>query len=118
MKKANVSEYFGGTEPWTVPPNITMDLEFDDKGVDNISQLVFDGMRRNDKSKTTISRDDMRTWTKKMLELKHPGVPFNEENFEKGFVQMDVDKNGKLTIKDIRLIVLAKVKKANLYSGK
>ena len=118
MKKQNVSEYFGGTEPLTVPPNISMDLEFDDKGVDNISQLVFNGMRRNDKSKNELTRDDMRAWTKKLLELKHPNIPFNEKNFEKGFVAMDVDKSGKLTIKDIRLIVLNKVKKENLYAGK
>ena len=75
-------------------------------------------MRRNDKHKETLSKDDMRMWTKKMLELKYPNIPFNEENFQKGFAHMDVDKNGKLTIKDIKLIVLAKVKKENLYTGK
>ena len=37
MKKTHVTEYFGGTEKWTVPPRVASNLEFDDKGVENIA---------------------------------------------------------------------------------
>ena len=37
--------------------------------------------------------------------------------FELGFRKMDVNKDGKLDIDDIKLIVLKKVKRENLYVG-
>ena len=52
------------------------------------------------------------------MEKRHPGVPFSEENFEKGFKWMDVNKDGKLDTEDIRILVLKKVKKERLYVGK
>ena len=52
------------------------------------------------------------------MEKKHPGKPFHEENFEKGFACMDVNKDGKLDVDDIKLMVLNKVKKEKLYVGK
>ena len=59
----------------------------------------------------------MRVWTKQILAWKHPNVPFNEENFEKGFKWMDVNKDGRLDEIDIREIVMKKVKKEGLYAG-
>ena len=49
---------------------------------------------------------------------KFPGVPFSEENFQKGFRMMDTTKDGKVDIQDIRMITLNKVKRENLYTGK
>ena len=49
--------------------------------------------------------------------MKHPGVPFSEENFEKGFKWMDVNKDGKLDEQDIKEIVLKKCKKHGVYVG-
>ena len=49
---------------------------------------------------------------------KYPNLPFSEENFEKGFKWMDVNKDGKLDEKDIKEIVLKKVKREGLYTGK
>ena len=73
MKRTITSEYFGGTEPITEPPKIRCSLEFDDQGVDNIAKLVFNGMRGGDHSKTTLCKNDMRTWTKQIMEKRHPG---------------------------------------------
>ena len=52
------------------------------------------------------------------MEKKYPDKRFSEQAFEKGFDRLDVTKDGKLTIADIRLIVLKKVQKENLYIGK
>ena len=51
------------------------------------------------------------------MEKKHPGIPFSEKMFEKGFARLDVDKDGKITLNDVKIITLAKVKKENLYIG-
>ena len=59
----------------------------------------------------------MKVWTKQILEKRHPGVPFHEANFDKGFKWMDVNKDGKLDICDIKIMVLKKVKKEGLYIG-
>ena len=60
----------------------------------------------------------MRVWTKQFLEKKHPDMQFSEEAFERGFKLMDVNKDGNLDILDIRLMVLKKVQRENLYVGK
>ena len=73
MKRTRTSEYFGGTVPLTEEPKIRSNLEFDDQGVDNIAKLVFNGMRGGDHSKSVLNKSDMRTWTKTIMELKHPG---------------------------------------------
>ena len=52
------------------------------------------------------------------MEKRHPGVPFNDENFEKGFKWLDVNKDGRLDSDDIKIMVLKKVKKEGLYTGK
>ena len=51
------------------------------------------------------------------MEKKHPGVPFSEKMFERGFARMDANKDGKITLDDVKIITLAKVKKENLYIG-
>ena len=66
MKRGTTTEYFGGSEPLLKEnsPNLRSSLEFDDKGVSNISQLVFHGMRGGDLSKKQLTKNDMRLWTK------------------------------------------------------
>ena len=119
MKRGNTTEYFGGREPLLKEhsPNLRSALEFDDKSVSKISQMVFHGMRGGDYSKKQLTMHDMRVWTKQIMDWKHPGVPFSEENFQKGFKWMDVNKDGKLDEKDIKEIVLKKVKREGLYAG-
>ena len=46
---------------------------------------------------------------------KFPGVPFSEENFQKGFRMMDTTKDGKVDIQDIRMITLNKVKRESFH---
>ena len=54
MKRGLTSEYFGGTTPLqqNTSPKIQNDLEFDDVGIRNITQMVFHGMRGGDHSKS------------------------------------------------------------------
>ena len=120
MKKANVSEYFGGTEPYTPSPNSMPrnSLEFDDDGVDSIAKLVFNGMKGPTSSSTVLTKDDIRKWTKSIMEKKFPGKAFSEKHFESGFKTLDSNKDGKIMLDDIRSVVLKKVKKENLYVGK
>ena len=121
MRRQITTEYFGGTEPLTpeTTPVIRSALEFDDKGVNNIAKLVFNGMKANPTNSTNdLTREDLRMWTKAIMDKKYPGKEFNEANFEKGFSRMDVNKDGKINIEDIKIIVLKKVKKENLYVGK
>ena len=54
------------------------------------------------------------------MELKYPDktdkrFTFSEKNFEKGFKMLDVNKDGKLDLEDIKIIVEKKVKRENLY---
>ena len=49
---------------------------------------------------------------------KHPDVKFSEEAFQQGFRKLDTNKNGRIEIEDIKLIVMKKVKRENLYVGK
>ena len=84
----------------------------------NIAELVFNGMRAGDRSKTQLTKNDLRTWTKQIMAKKHPDKEFSEEMFERGFRVMDVNKDGRLDLDDIRLMVLKKVQKENLYVGK
>ena len=63
----------------------------------------------------TLSEEDLRLWTKAILAKKYPGIPFDEENFKKGFAKLDTTKDGKINIVDIRHIVKNKVLKENLY---
>ena len=50
MKKETHTEYFGGTEPLGPGerPDVHSSLEFDDKSVENISMMIFNGMRGGD----------------------------------------------------------------------
>ena len=50
-----------------------------------------------------------------MLAKKFPGVPFDEEAFEKGYATLDNNKDGLINHEDIKNIVEAKVKKEGLY---
>ena len=52
------------------------------------------------------------------MELKYPDKKFSEKAFEKGFQKLDVNRDGKLDLEDIRIIVEKKVKKENLYVKK
>ena len=65
-----------------------------------------------------ISKNDLRVWTKAIMAKKYPDKEFSEKHFEKGFDTMDVNKDGKIDIEDIRLIVMKKVKTENLYRDK
>ena len=54
------------------------------------------------------------------MDLKYPDKTnkkfcFSEKNFEKGFKLLDVNKDGKLDLEDIKIIVEKKVKRENLY---
>ena len=49
------------------------------------------------------------------MHKKFPGVPFSEEDFQKGFAAIDTTKDGKVNIDDIRDITMNKVKKENLF---
>ena len=119
MRRSRTTEYFGGKDPLSPGVHLSFQsaLEFDDHSVDNIAALVWNGMRGNDPKKEFITKNDMRVWTKKIMEKKHPGIPFSEKMFEKGFARIDVDKDGKITLNDVKIITLAKVKKENLYIG-
>ena len=119
MKRGITTEYFGASEPLLKEnsPNLRSALEFDDKNIENISRMVFHGMRGGDYSKKQLTKHDMRVWTKQIMAWKHPNVPFSEENFEKGFKWMDVNKDGKLDEIDIKEIVMKKVKREGLYAG-
>ena len=119
MKKENLTEYFGGVEPSAKEtPRIRCALEFNDQGVEKIANLVFHGMRNGESGKQVVSKQEMRVWTKKIMEKKYPNKEFSEVAFERGFTKLDVDKDGELTVKDIKAIVLNKVKRENLYVGK
>ena len=66
MKRGITSEYFGGSTPLTEEesPKIRSALEFDDKSVTNIANMIFNGMRGGDPKKKQLTKADMRTWTK------------------------------------------------------
>ena len=83
MKRTRTTEYFGGTTPLTpeTTPVIRCDLEFDDEGVENISRLVFKGMRNNP-NQTDLGKDDLRRWTKAIMAKRNPEMEFSEEMFE------------------------------------
>ena len=120
MKRQATSEYFGGDIPINRDTKLPRsDLTFDDQSVSNIASLVFKGMQGSQaRHSDRISKDDLRTWTKAIMQKKYPDKEFNEKYFEKGFARIDVNKNGKIDINDIRQIVKKKVKKENLYIGK
>ena len=109
--------YFGEKElPLFPQPRIASNLEFDKAAVDRIAQKVFDGM---DNHKTgVLTKDDMRRWTQAIMKKKHPNMKFNEEMFSKGFEKLDVNKNGKIDVEEIRKITLAKVQKEKLFVAK
>ena len=65
-----------------------------------------------------LSKDDMRKWTQAIMAKKHPDRKFDEAAFEKGFSKLDANRDGSVNIEDIKLIVLKKVKRENLYVGK
>ena len=58
--------------------------------------------------KGCISQEDMRAWTKAIMNKKFPNVPFNEEAFQKGFGELDTTKDGSVTIDDIKMITMRK----------
>ena len=75
-------------------------------------------MKGNNPNASDLTIADLRTWTKAIMDKKYPDKPFSEENFLKGFARLDVNKDGRINIEDIKIIVLKKVKKENLYVGK
>ena len=116
MYKSKQTEYFGEKEvslDQSRMKRIASSLEFDNESVERITNKVYDGM--DVRKKGVLTKEDLRAWTKAILTKKHPGVPFNEENFQKGFAMLDQTKDGKITIEDIRQITLNKVKEENLY---
>ena len=66
MKRGITSEYFGGSKPLSEEesPKIRSSLEFDDKSVTNIANMIFHGMRGGDHSKKQLTKADMKIWTK------------------------------------------------------
>ena len=52
------------------------------------------------------------------MEKKYPNMEFDESMFEKGFQLLDMNKDGKINIEDIRMIVINKCKREKLYVGK
>ena len=62
-----------------------------------------------------ISKEDLKSWTKAILNKKFPGVPFDEEAFEKGYNRMDTNKDGIISREDVRIITINKLKRENLF---
>ena len=60
-------------------------MEFDDQGVENVSKLVFKGMKVGQNKSGVISKYDLKTWTKQILAKKYPNREFDESMFEQGF---------------------------------
>ena len=118
------TEYFGQREKLDDMAKIEVNkirnnLEFDEIGVENIAQKVFNGMKGwRPNPKGELSRDDLRKWTQAIMAKKYPDKKFDEASFEKGFARLDANRDGSVNIEDIKLIVLKKVKKENLYVGK
>ena len=52
------------------------------------------------------------------MNKKFPNVPFSEEDFQKGFANLDTTKDGFINIDDIRLITRRKIVHHGLYKGK
>ena len=80
--------------------------------------MVFNGMRGPSSSPGALTKDDMRKWTKEIMQKKFPDKKFDEKTFESGFRRLDSNKDGLIHLDDIRGIVLKKVQKENLYEGK
>ena len=121
QRQCTMTEYFGGDEPFRkdILPLPRSSLTFTDQNVDNVTSLVFKGMQGSQaRPSNQLSKKDLRTWVKTIMEKKYPGKQFDESAFEKGFGRMDVNQDGKLDIADIRTIVMKKVKRENLYIGK
>ena len=77
--------------------------------------MIFNGMKITRSKPGELTKEDLRAWTKAIMAKKYPNREFSEEHFEKGFQKMDMDKDGRLNIDDLKLIVLEKVKKEKLY---
>ena len=92
-------------------------MEFDDQGVENISKLVFKGMKGGQNKSGVISKQEIKTWTKQIMAKKYPNREFDESMFEMGFSKLDVNNDGKISLEDIKLIVLNKCKREGLYIG-
>ena len=80
--------------------------------------MIFNGMKITRGNPSELTKDDLRAWTKAILAKKCPDREFSEVHFERGFQKLDMDKDGRLNIEDLKLIVLEKVKRENLYAGK
>ena len=98
-------------------PQIRHSLEFDDTNVDNISKLVFNGMKNSENRTGQLSKEELKTWVKVIMAKKCPDKNFNDEMFEKGFRRMDMNKDGVVNIEDIKLIVRNRCKREGLYVG-
>ena len=66
------TSHFGSPNPLTEEEKaevskIRCDLSFDDKSVDNIAKLVFDGMKGMRPNTGKLSQDDLRKWTQAIL---------------------------------------------------
>ena len=118
------TEFFGKKEPLSEQEKIEVskirsDLEFDDKAINNIAEKVFHGMKgQRGCPSGELSRDDLRRWTQAIMAKKYPDKKFSEAAFEQGFNKLDANRDGQVNIEDIKLIVMKKVKKENLYVGK
>ena len=118
MSRLRTSEYFGGTKKLEPEdqPLIRHSLTFDNQNISNIAQLIFNGMKITRSKPGELTKDDLRAWTKAIMAKKYPNKEFSEEWFEKGFQKLDMDKDGTLNIEDLKIIVLEKVKRENLYA--
>ena len=92
-------------------------MEFNDQSVENISKLVFKGMKGGQNKSGVISKQEIKTWTKQIMAKKYPNREFDESMFEMGFSKLDVNNDGKISLEDIKLIVLNKCKREGLYIG-
>ena len=110
--------YFGSEEAQSpTTPQIRSNLEFDDQGVENISKLVFKGMKGCHNKTGVVSKHEIKTWTKQIMSKKYPNREFDESMFEEGFKRLDVNKDGTISLEDIVLIVRNKCKREGLYAG-
>ena len=80
---------------------------------------MFKGIQGSQSSTNTqLSKNDLRTWVKSVMEMKYPNEKFDEKAFERRFARMDVNKDGMLGVSHIKKVVMKKVKQDDLYVGK
>ena len=64
--------------PPTTKPEFRNDLEFDDQSVDDISKLVFNGMKGSQNTTGELTKNELKTWTKQIMAKMYPNREFDE----------------------------------------